>query len=336
MPRGGERPDLAEVPASIVPMRNQRQTRRMRAAAPRRWLSDRHRRDCGGPTPGYAEPVPGPPGPTTPLRNRQSGHARRPRGTAVITLSRPVRERGAGGDRAARRIGDPDARSAGRRGSTYGSCGWWPPPATSTGSTLNWWLGRFALRFADRRWFPVSSVGPRTGARLVPSMGPALAAVLVAARAWATRSRWPPGSCAYRSCPSSSWSPSPRAGAMPPCWAPARAGHRQLVLSPPAAGSVTASPAGSSSCRFEAVELGLLRRRELLGQQIVLFIRILHQVEELAHRPPQARVRARSACSADRAACARTWPPRPGRTCRRRRCRAPEQFAAYWPRRASD
>jgi membrane protein YqaA with SNARE-associated domain len=24
------------------------------------------------------------------------------------------------------------------------------------GSTLNWWLGRFALRFADRRWFPVS------------------------------------------------------------------------------------------------------------------------------------------------------------------------------------
>jgi membrane protein YqaA with SNARE-associated domain len=23
------------------------------------------------------------------------------------------------------------------------------------GSTLNWWLGRFALRFADRRWFPV-------------------------------------------------------------------------------------------------------------------------------------------------------------------------------------
>ena len=24
-----------------------------------------------------------------------------------------------------------------------------------TGSTLNWWLGRFALRFADRRWFPV-------------------------------------------------------------------------------------------------------------------------------------------------------------------------------------
>lgn len=25
-----------------------------------------------------------------------------------------------------------------------------------TGSTLNWWLGRFALRFADRRWFPVS------------------------------------------------------------------------------------------------------------------------------------------------------------------------------------
>ena len=24
------------------------------------------------------------------------------------------------------------------------------------GSTLNWWLGRSALRFADRRWFPVS------------------------------------------------------------------------------------------------------------------------------------------------------------------------------------
>jgi membrane protein YqaA with SNARE-associated domain len=24
------------------------------------------------------------------------------------------------------------------------------------GSTLNWWLGRFALHFADRRWFPVS------------------------------------------------------------------------------------------------------------------------------------------------------------------------------------
>jgi membrane protein YqaA with SNARE-associated domain len=24
------------------------------------------------------------------------------------------------------------------------------------GSTLNWWLGRFALRFVDRRWFPVS------------------------------------------------------------------------------------------------------------------------------------------------------------------------------------
>ena len=24
------------------------------------------------------------------------------------------------------------------------------------GSTLNWWLGREALRFADRRWFPVS------------------------------------------------------------------------------------------------------------------------------------------------------------------------------------
>jgi membrane protein YqaA with SNARE-associated domain len=24
------------------------------------------------------------------------------------------------------------------------------------GSTLNWWLGRFALRFSDRRWFPVS------------------------------------------------------------------------------------------------------------------------------------------------------------------------------------
>ena len=24
------------------------------------------------------------------------------------------------------------------------------------GSTLNWWLGRFALRFANRRWFPVS------------------------------------------------------------------------------------------------------------------------------------------------------------------------------------
>lgn len=27
------------------------------------------------------------------------------------------------------------------------------------GSTLNWWLGRFALRFADRRWFPVSQNG---------------------------------------------------------------------------------------------------------------------------------------------------------------------------------
>ena len=25
-----------------------------------------------------------------------------------------------------------------------------------TGSTLNWWLGRFAARFSDRRWFPVS------------------------------------------------------------------------------------------------------------------------------------------------------------------------------------
>ena len=25
------------------------------------------------------------------------------------------------------------------------------------GSTLNWWMGRFALRFADRRWFPVGS-----------------------------------------------------------------------------------------------------------------------------------------------------------------------------------
>ena len=24
------------------------------------------------------------------------------------------------------------------------------------GSTFNWWLGRFALRFRDRRWFPVS------------------------------------------------------------------------------------------------------------------------------------------------------------------------------------
>ena len=23
------------------------------------------------------------------------------------------------------------------------------------GSTLNWWMGQFALRFADRRWFPV-------------------------------------------------------------------------------------------------------------------------------------------------------------------------------------
>jgi membrane protein YqaA with SNARE-associated domain len=23
------------------------------------------------------------------------------------------------------------------------------------GSTLNWWMGRYALRFADRRWFPV-------------------------------------------------------------------------------------------------------------------------------------------------------------------------------------
>jgi membrane protein YqaA with SNARE-associated domain len=27
------------------------------------------------------------------------------------------------------------------------------------GSTLNWWLGRFALRFADRRWFPVGPAG---------------------------------------------------------------------------------------------------------------------------------------------------------------------------------
>lgn len=27
------------------------------------------------------------------------------------------------------------------------------------GSTLNWWMGRFALRFADRRWFPVSPSG---------------------------------------------------------------------------------------------------------------------------------------------------------------------------------
>ena len=25
-----------------------------------------------------------------------------------------------------------------------------------SGATLNWWLGRFALRFANRRWFPVS------------------------------------------------------------------------------------------------------------------------------------------------------------------------------------
>ena len=24
------------------------------------------------------------------------------------------------------------------------------------GSAVNWWLGRFALRYADRRWFPVS------------------------------------------------------------------------------------------------------------------------------------------------------------------------------------
>lgn len=24
------------------------------------------------------------------------------------------------------------------------------------GSTLNWWMGRFALQFVDRRWFPVS------------------------------------------------------------------------------------------------------------------------------------------------------------------------------------
>ena len=24
------------------------------------------------------------------------------------------------------------------------------------GSTLNWWVGRFALQFADRRWFPVT------------------------------------------------------------------------------------------------------------------------------------------------------------------------------------
>jgi membrane protein YqaA with SNARE-associated domain len=30
------------------------------------------------------------------------------------------------------------------------------------GSTLNWWLGRFALRFSDRRWFPV---GPAALAR---------------------------------------------------------------------------------------------------------------------------------------------------------------------------
>lgn len=28
-----------------------------------------------------------------------------------------------------------------------------------TGSTLNWWMGRFALQFADRRWFPVSRPG---------------------------------------------------------------------------------------------------------------------------------------------------------------------------------
>jgi membrane protein YqaA with SNARE-associated domain len=27
------------------------------------------------------------------------------------------------------------------------------------GSTLNWWLGRYALRFSDRRWFPVSRAG---------------------------------------------------------------------------------------------------------------------------------------------------------------------------------
>ena len=31
-----------------------------------------------------------------------------------------------------------------------------------TGSTFNWWLGRFALRFQDRRWFPV---GPDALAR---------------------------------------------------------------------------------------------------------------------------------------------------------------------------
>ena len=31
-----------------------------------------------------------------------------------------------------------------------------------TGSTFNWWLGRFALRFQDRRWFPV---GPDSLAR---------------------------------------------------------------------------------------------------------------------------------------------------------------------------
>lgn len=39
----------------------------------------------------------------------------------------------------------------------------WTLWATATagnvvGSTLNWWLGRFALRFADRRWFPVSGI----------------------------------------------------------------------------------------------------------------------------------------------------------------------------------
>ena len=74
---------------------------------------------------------------------------------ARAALSRPLPQRGDGGHRAAGCLRDPDAGLL-----VQGLDSWllWGVATAGNvaGSTLNWWLGRFALRFADRRWFPVS------------------------------------------------------------------------------------------------------------------------------------------------------------------------------------
>jgi membrane protein YqaA with SNARE-associated domain len=138
MPRGGERPDLAEGQSVYRPGRKWRQTRRIGAA-------QATQRRAALPAEGWLGQLP----PTTEcgppiLELHYLGLF-----TSAVLAATML-------------PGASEILMLRLLGQGLDSWTLWLVATVGNlaGSTLNWWLGRFALRYADRRWFPVSGAAP--------------------------------------------------------------------------------------------------------------------------------------------------------------------------------